>query len=719
MISQSAFLLDIYRADNKLCFWFKSKEGDFVLRKSFDYFIFVEDSVVARDVLKKLGVDFFCCSKKNYNRVFVSVLKVRVPDLSFFESFVRAIEFESRFSVEIFFGDVSPEQFFFFKYGLFPGCAVSIVFDDFSGDFVVRKLVDSPGVVLKTTKLFVSVFGNSIKQIRVDDVVFEGDEFVLLSDFLSFFSSLDPDVIFCDYAFARIPFLQDRLSFFNLSSPFHRFDDVKLRYRGGKSFFSYGNVMYRDFAVRLNGRFLVDSKTVMGELCSANAILELCELSSVRFQQVASRSFGSVFQGALVRVMVEQGFLVPFKKKPQFSPMSLFDYFKADRGPLYCDPLVGFHSDVAEIDFSSMFPWLIFNQNIGADTLCSVDGSSFVNVVPNLSFGFSFDFKGLVPLAIKPFIDRRMYYKSLNNSLYNERVLALKYVLVSSYGYLRFREFKMGIAQAHMAITAFARETLLSCIRIAESFGFVVVHGIVDSLYVKNKDSSPISKDKVLALCNEIELFCGIPVSFEGIFKWIVFLPSVVDSVRPLPATYYGCFLDGSIKARGIEVRKRSSPLIVKEFQRDVLNIMSSCCSYDDIRSKFFLFCGLLRDYVFRVSSCGVDFLVVPVKISKVNYKNNIPQRVVVEKYLRRGVSLRPGDLIHYVFSLSGIVLPDEYSGDVDVDSYKRLFVRALFVVLQPFGFSKKDIVNYVSDSVQLELSVFESGSKGLIESFL
>ena len=92
--------------------------------------------------------------------------------------------------------------------------------------------------------------------------------------------------------------------------------------------------------------------------------------------------------------------------------------------------------------------------------------------------------------------------------------------------------------------------------------GFEIVHGIVDSLYLK-KDGAT-DKD-FIELCKEITEQTGLPISYEGRYRWIVFLPSKTHFGVPVLNGFYGVFQDGKVKARGIELN------IVRQCQDEVI----------------------------------------------------------------------------------------------------------------------------------------------------
>lgn len=679
-----AWLLDAYRKSNEIILWVKTKEGNRRVVRPFSTSIYIDTSADLKEIRH------FTVERITYLREKKQVYEVPVPDLSRYESFVHQVEVRTRYKIPLYNADIPPEQQFLHLNDLRPG--VEMTEDRISTVASTIPLTQCTIQVLAKNRL--------ITAININDTHICGDEEDVLKKFVDAFKKTDPDVIAMQYAFSLLPLLVERLEHYNLDCPFHRWDPMPIRYKGGKSFFSYGQVRYKDFAIRLRGRFLIDTSSVVGNECDVEGILELCRLTGALFQQVASRSFGAVFQHSLIRLMLQKGYLIPYKEKPVDLPVTMFDMLKGDRAGHTFDPKLGFHKDVAEIDFSSMFPWIMYAKNISADMILS-DKPPFAKV-PHLPIRISLHDKGLVPLAIKPLLDKRMEYKANPTALNRSRAAGLKQVLVTSYGYLRFREFKLGIATAHMAICSYAREMIIQAAHIAEQHGFEVVHGIVDSLYIKKKD---IKEEEVKALCRELEDSCGIPISSEGIFNWIVFLPSVNDPQRPLPACYYGVFRSGDIKARGIEVRQRRTPLLIKHFQQQILEQMSRCSSKKEIKRLIPAFGKALRHTLNHLSKFNPEWLITKVTISKEDYTHNIPQKRIVHALRRKGIRPLPGQSISFIHQRGGkIVLPEDYKGKPDKAYYRKLLIRALYVVLQPFGVTKKEVTEMAGGEKQMTL---------------
>ncbi len=677
--------MDAYRKGNSITLWLKTPEEDFTITKEFRARIYLDPE--GEGYLRRRGIPYQRVQRQTYLRTTRDVLEVEAP-IAGFEHFVSQIEQGTKHRVGLFNADIKPEQMYLYASDLRPCGAVEVE------DEHIIMLPEEHPVQLVTLRLKVIVHGDPrrkqdkpITKIFMNDAVLEGEEHHVLEEFSRKFRQIDPDIIVMDYGYSRLPYLADRLEKHGISCPLHRWDDAPITYRGGRSYWTYGQVRYQDYAVRLHGRFLLDTSTFVGTECDVDAVAELAYMSGTLFQQTASRSFGAAFQTALVREMIRRGYLVPYKEKPLEKPLSMFEMLKCDRAGHTMDPKVGFHRDVAEIDFTSMYPWLIYNHNISADSILSTQGP--FSEVPDVPISTTLQFKGLIPAVLKPFIERRMYYKAHPTAVNKQRAQGLKWLLVSCYGYLRFREFKLGIPTSHMAICAYARETILRVVKLAEERGYEVVHAIIDSAYIKKKN---ITEAEVKEFCKEVEMVTGIPMSFEGVFKWAVFLPSIVDKDRPLPTSYYGAFRSGEVKARGIEVRQRSTPLVVKHFQQHVLEEMAKCSTKEEIKALIPELLKKLRETIEAIPQMDHRLLVVNMRVSKTEYTHTTPQKRIVERLKQNGIQVVAGQFIHFIYGRRGAVLPEEYNGKPDIAHYRKLLVRSLFTILQPFGYTRQDI---------------------------
>ena len=177
--------------------------------------------------------------------------------------------------------------------------------------------------------------------------------------------------------------------------------------------------------------------------------------------------------------------------------------------------------------------------------------------------------------------------------IYKQRKAALKWILVTSFGYLGFNNAKFGRIDAHMAVCAFARKLLLNAIHIAEDEGFQILHGIVDSMWI-HKDSA--TENDYDCLRQKIAKETGFSLSLD-VYNWIVFLPSKNNKIVPVPNRYFGVKQNGKIKIRGIEARRHDTPNFFKECQLEILNLFSSCKTISDVKRAIYEAKSIQRKY--------------------------------------------------------------------------------------------------------------------------
>jgi DNA polymerase-2 len=262
----------------------------------------------------------------------------------------------------------------------------------------------------------------------------------------------------------------------------------------------------------------------------------------------------------------------------------------ADRGGLIIEPKIGVHEKVAEFDFVSLYPSIISKLNVGAETLncdCCLDSE---RITPELGYRICEKQRGLVAESLEIPIQNRKEYKQLRKlatddktwALFEARQGMLRVIGHVSFGYQGHAHSHFGLIDVHCAICAWARYIANKARKTAEAMRYQVLHVIIDSLFAKKQGSS--MKD-YLKLKEEIELATNFEISYEGEYKWLVFLPSKGNSMIGVPNRYFGCYEDGKIKDRGIETRRHDTPPLFSRFQREVLQIMACGSSIEEVKS--------------------------------------------------------------------------------------------------------------------------------------
>lgn len=165
----------------------------------------------------------------------------------------------------------------------------------------------------------------------------------------------------------------------------------------------------------------------------------------------------------------------------------------------------------------------------------------------------------------------------------DRRQTALKWIMVSAFGYLGFKNARFGRIEAHEAVTAFGREKLLQAKETAEAYGYEVLHAMVDALWVKKAGAK---EDDFRRLCELISQATGLSITLEGIYRWISFLPAVSDPRVPVPNRYVGVYADGRVKARGLLIRRHDTPPLIREAQARMLAFLAEAGDLEGLRRK-------------------------------------------------------------------------------------------------------------------------------------
>ena len=258
----------------------------------------------------------------------------------------------------------------------------------------------------------------------------------------------------------------------------------------------------------------------------------------------------------------------------------------------------------------------------------------------------------------------------------------------------------------HILVSAPSRKILRETVEIAQENGFSVVHGIVDSVWLTRKSGD---NSDYLDLCQTIEDKLGLPVSFEGRYRWILFLPSKVHSQLPVLNRYYGVFENGKIKVRGIEYRRRDTPTIIKNCQHEVIQSLASARN----RAEFFTLLPnalrLVRSYIDRLEhgQVNVQDLLITKQLSKnlSEYRHKVTQAIAAEQLVNEGAQVSAGQTVSYLLQSSdagSAVLTSELineSTTYDVQRYSQLLLDAVAGLLSPLGYNKTRLTEELTRS--------------------
>ncbi len=489
---------------------------------------------------------------------------------------------------------------------------------------------------------------------------------------------------------------------------------MEARDESGTSYFSYGRVYYKPPSHHLKGRIHIDTQnSFIYQECGLEGLIELSRVTRTPVRKMARSSIGSAMTNLQLYFARKKGILIPWTKSEPEKFKNGLKLIEADRGGVVFEPRVGAHEDVGEIDFSSFYPSIMRKYNISPETVlcdCCPDSS---NKVPDLEYNICENKEGLIPQVLTPVLEKRKKYKKLTKNadnpnlsrIYEARQETLKWILVTCFGYLGYRNAKFGRVEAHEAVTAFARKGLRKASRIAEEEGFDVVHGIVDSLWVKK---SGVEKSELESLCNKIEKKLDLSISPEGRYKWIVFPAARGSSEIPAMNRYYGLFESGEVEARGIMMRREDSPELIKNIQNEVLEKLSTSEVLEELEDRIPDVLSAIRKYVEDIEQGNIDIknLTIRKQLSQSpdSYESKSRSAMAATRLMEEGVKLHPGQQVEYIVVNAKAKNPRfrvepvqtiEREKKYDTDWYLEKVFDALEELLNPFGYTREQISSY------------------------
>ncbi len=631
--------------------------------------------------------------------------------------------------------DLNPSQTYLYDRNLFPLAFVEV---EVTEDGIGYRLSDSvesidyPVPPLKIVRFSLEVakknrlaaFNEPLEKAVLSGeekkvVVDSGDERNKLLQIVEAVCRLDPDVIITRGGDSFVfPYLARRALLNNVLSSFILSRDgssLVAKNKRGKSYFSYGRTFYRAPTRRLYGRVHIDeSNTFILRESGIEGLIEVARSCRVPLHRAARSSIGTSMSSLQNYQALKDGFLIPRNKHVGEAFKSAFQLLVGDRGGFVYEPRMGIHEGVGEVDFSSMYPSLMAKYNISAETvLCSCCPDSRFRV-PELGFNVCEKRRGIVPKVLEFAVTKRLRYKRLVKEtedeelreVYDKRQSALKWILVTCFGYLGYKNAKFGTVDGHMGVCAFGRNSLLTASHLAEEEGFRVIHGIVDSLWLKKEGAS--SKDYV-SLCEKISREVDLPLDFAGIYKWIVFLPSKVHPNVPVLNRYYGVKEDDSIKVRGLDVRRRDTPTFICDAQMEMIKALASADDSKGFVEKIPAALNVVKEYRIKLLNGEVPVwdLIVTKRLSKdlKDYTQRVSQMIAGEQLKKEGFEVSAGKNVRFLFTSAKNKLYSrrvkakeliEERTNPDVRKYLSLLYSAASNILSPFGYSQKRIYDCV-----------------------
>ena len=736
-MKHTGWILDLYHKPGQMIIWIKKTDGNHVrLTDPWKPRIHIGGNY--RDLLE------LACQPEIANSHFVEkyekagdkeksrVLEVEVDGDREAADLAKKIQKTSRYSKFRFYDiDIPSPQMYLYHKDLFPLALIEAEETSSGVQWTLqdsRESVDYQIPPLKTVKLQVNTkktrrirgFEDELASVQIDGdsgslTIDSGDESEKILGLIEAFQVEDPDVVVTEGGDSFIfPYLArrsqenrilDKLILGRDPSPLHVYEVQ------GHSYFSYGKILYRETAARLLGRLHVDQHNAfISADCGLTGLFEVSRTCIMPIQRASRATIGTNMTSLQLYHAIKQDVLIPWNKNQPEEWKDGNELVVADRGGFIYEPEYGIHDHIGELDFTSLYPKIMWQKNLSGETVkCSCCPDS-TNRVPELDYNICQRWTGIVPLSLEILLTKRATYKTrkkearddFEKSLYDQRQSALKWILVCSFGYLGFKNARFGKIDAHIATCAFSRKVLKQAVAIAEAHGFQLVHGIVDSMWLRKPSATAEEYEE---LCSEISRELNLPISFEGIYKWVVFLNSKIDPRVPVLNRYYGIFQDGTLKVRGIDLRRHDTPGIVRQCQEEMLGVFSEANNSSEFKLLIPKALKVLERYaiLLRKRKVPLEDLVIEKNLSKDpgEYTHKVPQAIAARHLVKEGGTVHAGQRVNYILThdWAGVpeklALPPELADEntvYDSERYIDLLCSSATNLLLPMGHTTKSL---------------------------
>ncbi len=736
------WILDLYHKPGQMIVWLKKQDGSCVrlvdrwnpkLRVGGEYRELVELACKSYIQNCRFVDKFERAGDLRKSRV----LEVEVESDGEASRLANRIQREGRFShFRIYDVDVPSPQLYLYEKGLFP---LALVEADENGGNIRWDVRDSREILdyqipalrairfnLRTRKTRkVETFADELGSLQI--VTSDGETFTIdsggesekLLNAVQFFQKEDPDIVITDGGDSFIfPYLAkrahendvlNRLCFGREPSPL-RVYEVQ-----GHTYFSYGKILYRDTAARLLGRLHVDDRNAfISADCGLEGLFEISRTCIMPIQRASRATIGTNMTSLQLYYAVKREVLIPWNKNQPEEWKNSSELVDADRGGFIFGPATGVHEKVGELDFTSLYPTLMRDMNLSGETVNCKCCPSSIRRVPELDHTICCKRIGIVPQSLDILLRRRKCFKEFEKGAldeqtkqrFDQRQSALKWILVCSFGYLGFKNARFGKIDAHIATCAFSRVFLNRAVALAQAQGFNLVHGIVDSMWFTKPEATESDFERLSALLSED---LGIPLGFEGEYKWIVFLNSKIDHHSQVLNRYYGVFQDGILKVRGIDLRRHDTPRIVEKCQREMLKRLSTADNSKEFKTIIPQTFDIVRGYVrdLRKDRVPIEELVIRRSLSKDpnEYSHTVPQAIAARLLKKKGGAVHAGQQVSYVMTIDtskniATATAPELVDDAtvyDSQRYIDLLISSVANLLMPMGYDKDSLAANVS----------------------
>ena len=341
------------------------------------------------------------------------------------------------------------------------------------------------------------------------------------------------------------------------------------------------------------------------------------------------------------------------------------------------DPLPGLYRNVLIFDFKSLYPNIIRTFQIDPLGLTSDASEEDAIVAPN---GAAFKrVPGILPQLLDELFPRREAAKRAGDLVASQ---AIKILMNSFYGVLGTPACRFASPKLANAITGFGREILLWSKGRIEDYGYSVLYGDTDSLFVESSLEDPdaahalgsrlvaeLNRDLSDYILQNWRVRSRLELEFEVLYRRL-FLPAIRHGTAGARKRYAGLVQNQQVPEvvfTGMEFVRSDWTELAKRVQHELYLRLFSDRPVD----------SYLRQAVSELRAGAFDELLVYRKSLRKNlsaYTASTPPHVTAA----RKMTSKPGSVITYVITKKGPEPANEQRSALDYEHYVQKQVRAV-----------------------------------------
>ncbi|MEM2991205.1 MAG: 3'-5' exonuclease [Halobacteria archaeon] len=394
MVEAWGWVVDVYpdERQDKMVIWIKTSNENIKMVEEFYPAFYIHASRAELESLKKryqvnnwIKEMEFCRAKLGFYSS-GEVLKITVKRYKALNALAREIDTLGDYEYRFFNVDLSLTQRYFFEKNIFPMAYIKLnkkepcfelLDSEYSRDYQIPDLKSIELRIEIAKKGRIPRYSDRLSKIYIDggeEIVLESkDEAALLLELNKCIKTLDPDAIYTQHGDSFIlPFLYHRGLENNIRINLGRELDSHpyTPSRGERSYFSYGRIMYKPASYLLQGRMHIDvENSFLYQESGLEGLILLSRLSRIPLQKLARASPGTAISSMQLLQAYREGILIEWKKSKPEKFKTAAKLLLSDRGGFIYEPRVGIFNDVAEIDFSSLYPNIMLHKNISPETV--------------------------------------------------------------------------------------------------------------------------------------------------------------------------------------------------------------------------------------------------------------------------------------------------------------------------------------------------------------